>query len=103
MTKLRRIQSEVIGPLPTKRMSGGETKRLKRFRDEAYFEQKGKCHWCEVHMTRIWSNRFLPHYYSGEHLKSRSKGGKTTKENVVAACCRCNSSHRNEESVNEKL
>ena len=69
-----------------------DTKRLQALRRRAYLRQDGKCWWCGKPMI------FKPptpgdtpqRLCTAEHLVPRSEGGRTDRNNIVAACRACN-------------
>ena len=64
-------------------MAGGqELKRIKRYREHWYRVQGALCWWCK--------NPVPPERMTAEHMIERSKGGKTTRENIRMACPDCN-------------
>ena len=82
----------------TKPMSGSERARLIELRELAYLAQGGLCHWCEIVMT-IGEEPPLPTTCTADHLVPRSEGGRTTPDNIVAACMRCNTHRQSTEAV----
>lgn len=66
---------------------------LVRLRHQAYLAQGGRCYWCGEKMfegDQVPPNH--PRACSADHLRPQSLGGKTHRENIVAACRQCNSS-----------
>lgn len=72
--------------------------KLQLLRTKALADQHGRCWYCTV---RIWNKSpselpgLLPEQYrhlqaTAEHLRARCDGGGDTRDNVVAACFRCN-------------
>lgn len=76
-------------------------KSLAKPRSHAYSKQKGLCYYCEQPM---WTNdllEFSSKYHvslrklkilecTGDHLVPHKDGGRSTKDNIVAACWFCN-------------
>lgn len=70
-------------------------KIIKELRDAAFERQKGLCHWCGAEMIpmtsetapQFWNH---PRVCTAERVLWRSRGGKNTPENIVAACRDCN-------------
>lgn len=63
---------------------------LQRLRERLSEAQNHRCCYC--------GNPFGETYYTRctiEHYLAKSRGGKTTYQNTVAACCRCNQSRAN--------
>jgi len=84
-----------------KDLTGSQRTRLLRLRDAAFWRQNGKCYWCDVKMFLPTSNRHQtsPFLCTGDHILERSKGGKTTRENIVAACKLCNDTRSNPSKI----
>jgi 5-methylcytosine-specific restriction endonuclease McrA len=60
---------------------------VQRLRERLSEAQNHRCCYCGI--------RFGKSYYTRctiEHYQARSHGGRTTFENTVAACCKCNQS-----------
>lgn len=55
---------------------------LRMYRIEARSEQKGRCAYCRSEMKCRDT--------TADHVKPRSLGGATVKDNIVAACSGCN-------------
>lgn len=54
-----------------------------------YKKQKGLCYWCgDLMLTDV--SKSHPRLMTADHLIPRSLGGPDTRENIVAACRRCN-------------
>ena len=74
---------------------------IKRHRHSSYLAQSGYCYYCGF---PVWENNLdlfakthdLPTTKAtllkctAEHLQARQDGGKNSKQNIVAACLRCN-------------
>lgn len=54
----------------------------RRFRREAMLEQGNRCFWCGHPLNALT--------VTADHIKAASRGGKTVRRNIVAACVRCN-------------
>lgn len=76
-------------------------KTIPQIRLEAFRRQAGRCYYCGVLMWLADPTAFASaHQLSGrqvrllqctaEHLQARQDGGKNSRENIVAACLRCN-------------
>lgn len=66
---------------------------VKRHRLKAAERQGWRCYWCGVPMKIHEHSDHVSHppdTLTAEHLTPRSKGGRNTKDNIVAACLRCN-------------
>jgi len=71
------------------------TSKTQRFRNAAYISQGGKCYWCGAQMiiktkknaSQVWND---PRVCTADHLEWQAVGGKTTRDNIVAACRDCN-------------
>src|SRR6478735_7112478 len=50
-------------------------------------KQKGRCHYCDVQMTRSLGGKY---HATEDHILPRSKGGKDLYDNLVGACHLCN-------------
>lgn len=70
-------------------MSGGERFRVKVLRADAYRKQNGKCHWCGKHVPKGEE--------TADHLEELSRGGLTTRDNIVMACQKCNNDRSNKQ------
>ena len=55
-----------------------------------YAEQSGKCHYCAKHMTFHLGEIIEQDSVTIDHKIPKSKGGKSTVENKVLACGKCN-------------
>lgn len=66
-------------------MAATERMFVRMLRSDAVIEQKSRCVYCKDRMT-------VP---TAEHLTPRSKGGRTERGNVKAACYPCNVSKGN--------
>jgi 5-methylcytosine-specific restriction endonuclease McrA len=73
----------------------GKIKWVKSLRKMAFIKQSGLCYWCNREM--IWKTsenaQFVwdsPFVCTADHLVQKSIGGRTTPENIVAACRLCN-------------
>jgi 5-methylcytosine-specific restriction endonuclease McrA len=64
------------------KMVKGRRKMIKFSRENVYARDNGKCQYCGVKIPR--------HESTYDHVLPRSKGGKTTWENIVIACVPCN-------------
>lgn len=72
-----------------------EKQRRAILRRIAYREQKGLCFWCGRQMVwktkengaETWNH---PRSCTADHVLWRSRGGQTTRDNIVAACLECN-------------
>lgn len=68
---------------------GAAQQRARKYCEQAYERQGGKCYWCGCEMT--WGeDPPKSHTATAEHLKPRADGGRSTKSNIVAACAKCN-------------
>jgi 5-methylcytosine-specific restriction endonuclease McrA len=74
---------------------------LIRHRKSAYIAQSGRCYYCKFPLWESDLNSFARAYNipgpkaellkcTAEHLDARQDGGKNSKQNIVAACLRCN-------------
>jgi 5-methylcytosine-specific restriction enzyme A len=64
---------------------GRERRKAKELRESQWWKQKigeGKCHYCE--------NSYSKAELTMDHILPISRGGKTSKGNVVVACKACN-------------
>lgn len=76
-----------------------ESVRVKKARRIAYERQGGLCHWCKRPMiiktqenaAEVWDH---PLMCTADHVLWRAHGGKTTLDNIVAACRECNNSRQ---------
>ena len=50
--------------------------------------QEGKCHYCQQKMNWNQKSRL---YCTGDHIRTKSRGGQHSRDNIVAACITCNS------------
>ena len=72
-----------------------EQARVKKLRKEAFARQGGLCHWCGKPMiwkngensNEVWDH---PDVCTADHVLWKSRGGLTTRDNIVAACRKCN-------------
>jgi hypothetical protein len=72
-----------------------ESKRVKVARRIAYQRQLGLCHWChepmifktQANASAVWNH---PRVCTADHVLWRCRGGRTTEDNIVAACLECN-------------
>lgn len=75
--------------------------KIVRHRHSSYIAQSGLCYYCEFPLWESDLNSFarahnIPASKAGhlkctaEHLDARQDGGKDSKQNIVAACLRCN-------------
>jgi 5-methylcytosine-specific restriction endonuclease McrA len=66
-------------------------------RENIYLRDKFKCQYC--------GNEFKKQYLTLDHVIPKSQGGKTTWENIVCSCAKCNHSKGNKtpEQANIKL
>lgn len=55
---------------------------LRAYRSDAATKQNGRCCYCRSELTRDT--------ISADHKVPRAEGGKTTRENIKAACSECN-------------
>lgn len=57
-----------------------------------YKEQKGKCHYCQVHMHMGDTTSFILKATACtiDHVVPKAKGGRNTRSNYVGACLLCN-------------
>src|SRR5882672_5214245 len=77
------------------KLSGSEKKRAARLRDEAYVKQRGLCYWCGGFMlTKLEKYDSASYLCSTEHVIPIRNGGKTTRENIVAAHRKCNNGRK---------
>ncbi len=74
-------------------MNGTEQRRLRRFRAEALQRQGGRCFWCDAGLDAESA--------TADHVSPRAFGGRTTPDNIVAACWPCN--HRRGRRTDRKL
>ena len=76
--------------------------RLKKYRRQAFKKQGGRCFYCRKPMWLGSAEEFADKYgiteiqaepfqCTTEHLVARQDGGKDVRENIAAACLRCNS------------
>lgn len=76
-------------------------KSLSKIRSEAFRRQAGRCYYCGVLMWAKDPDAFAKMHQlsprvlrelqcTAEHLCARQDGGVDTRENIVAACLRCN-------------
>lgn len=74
---------------------------LKNIRKSAFTQQNGKCCYCGFHMWQDSAESFAKlhgitvkqarHFQcTAEHLLARQDGGRDVRENIAAACIRCN-------------
>lgn len=70
-------------------MGANLTKRMRRLRDELARAQGGLCFWCGREMAPSTWN--VGASLSLDHVIPRADGGSNRKDNLVAACKRCNS------------
>lgn len=61
-------------------------KGIKFSRDNIWARDHGQCQYCGVQVSR--------HSYTYDHVQPKSRGGKTTWENIVTACVPCNMKKR---------
>lgn len=61
-------------------------KAIKFSRDNIWARDRGRCAYCAMQVPR--------HTYTYDHVVPKSKGGKTTWENIVVACAGCNGRKR---------
>jgi len=59
-----------------------EQKKIKRIREFWYRQQGACCFWCQQPVP--------PDEATADHIIERSKGGRTTIENIRMACAHCN-------------
>lgn len=52
-----------------------------------YQRQKGRCHYCNVHMTISHKG---PYHVTSDHIRTKKEGGGDMIGNLVGACFRCN-------------
>ena len=57
-------------------------KKIKFSRENVYARDNGKCQYCQKRITRADATY--------DHVVPRSKGGKTTWDNIVISCVKCN-------------
>ncbi len=77
---------ETIDPAEVKR----ERAKAREFRHSSWWKQqvgKGVCYHCE--------KKFSPAELTMDHLIPMSRGGKSSKKNIVVACKQCNSLKKN--------
>ena len=82
------------------------TTKIARLRAQAFAHQQGHCYYCGVKMCLGDSAKFAKEHAlttaqarllrcTAEHVIAQQDGGKTSSENIVAACFHCNSTrHR---------
>lgn len=74
---------------------------LKKLRKTAFTKQNGKCCYCGFHMWQDSAESFAKQHgitvkqarhfqCTAEHLQARQEGGRDVRENIAAACIRCN-------------
>ena len=74
---------------------------IKSHRKSAFTQQNGKCCYCGFHMWQDSAESFAKlhgitvkqarHFQcTAEHLQARQDGGRDVRENIAAACIRCN-------------
>ncbi|WP_349681626.1 HNH endonuclease [Pseudomonas sp. UBA6323] len=74
---------------------------LQKLRKSAFMQQNGKCCYCSFHMWLDSAESFAKlhgittkqarHFQcTAEHLHARQDGGRDVRENIAAACIRCN-------------
>lgn len=59
-----------------------------------WIRDKWKCRYCGVLVIESGPN--IPHKATVDHILPVSKGGKNNRENLVTACCKCNSHKGNQ-------
>ncbi len=77
---------ETVDPVVVKR----ERAKAREFRNGSWWKQqvgRGFCYHCE--------NKFSPADLTMDHLIPLSRGGKSTKKNIVVSCKQCNSLKKN--------
>ena len=72
-----------------RRRKGNRSSKIKALRKEAYDRQRGKCYWCGTPM-KTSTELNDPLRCTADHLIPLNEGGKTCRENIVAACSKCN-------------
>jgi 5-methylcytosine-specific restriction endonuclease McrA len=85
-------------------MSGTQLQRARAF---AFYSQDGRCIYCGVKMwlhdvaeLGIRRRAFEQLRATAEHKNPRSEGGSASRENIAAACLRCNAlRHRRKQPV----
>jgi 5-methylcytosine-specific restriction endonuclease McrA len=55
---------------------------LRKLKIEAWRDQNRKCFYCEKSIAKK--------YVTADHVIPKSKGGKTIRSNILAACQKCN-------------
>lgn len=65
-----------------KRRNGAVLRKTRRYRQEAFVEQKGICFYCCEPMTAAG--------FTGDHKVPFRMGGTTERRNIVACCAPCN-------------
>lgn len=85
------------------KISNSERKILWFLRDNAAKDQNFRCYWCRCAIFPAVGRKAQPNAITGDHLIPLKDGGKTIKENVVAACLRCNTSRNTGEGNAEEL
>ena len=77
---------ETVDPAHVKR----ERAKAREMRGSSWWKQqlgKGVCYYCE--------NKFSQDQLTMDHVIPLSRGGRSTKKNIVAACKQCNSHKKN--------
>lgn len=75
--------------------------KIRKIRNASFYNQKGRCHYCETPMWQKDATDFAKTYAiseararllqaTAEHLKPRCEGGHDDATNIVAACLFCN-------------
>lgn len=72
-----------------RKTSSHDERLTARYRDRAFRKQGGLCYWCKEPMLPSGTQND-PRSASGDHLIPLHANGKTTANNIVAACRKCN-------------
>lgn len=77
------------------RYRAGKKRAIKFSRDNVWARDRGRCQYCGSQVPR--------HSYTYDHVIPKCKGGKTTWENIVAACSLCNSRKKDMSLAESKM
>lgn len=70
-------------------------KGIKFSRDNVWARDRGRCQYCGMQVPR--------NTYTYDHVMPKSRGGKTSWENIVTACAECNGRKRDQTPVEAKM